>query len=349
MLNREEIAVDSADIKKSLAFDLIHKIHKNGLLLEYASDELKADREYVLAAVRQNGWALQFASAALRADREVVLEGVRKDGRALYYASAALKADREVVLAAVRRNGYALPYVSYSLKADREVVLAAVRQNGNALECAHPDLRADEEVVLEAVKQWNGALIHADDSCKKNRNIAIEVFKFENNLPGWENTDKSLHQFGKAYTDLLFSFVYPFPKDRQLVCSARKILEQCATLFVNKSERINVLADVLNRTESLISNPSKENTQAYQKFTRHITKKPSYGMQQLGKLMMGLSILVAAASAVLAVTCGAIVPVAVACSAVGLFAAGAVLNRTAKKDNHELIEKMDELASKPSI
>eukprot|EP00656_Telonema_subtile_P011531 TRINITY_DN1571_c0_g1_i19.p1 TRINITY_DN1571_c0_g1~~TRINITY_DN1571_c0_g1_i19.p1 ORF type:complete len:145 (-),score=43.98 TRINITY_DN1571_c0_g1_i19:357-791(-) len=45
----------------------------NGRALQHASEELRADREVVLAAVQQDGWALQHASEELRADREFML------------------------------------------------------------------------------------------------------------------------------------------------------------------------------------------------------------------------------------------------------------------------------------
>ena len=49
-----------------------------------------------MAAVRQRGWALNYASPELRADREVVLAAVRQNGRALefaIFASEELRAD----------------------------------------------------------------------------------------------------------------------------------------------------------------------------------------------------------------------------------------------------------------
>ena len=45
---------------------------RSGDELEYASVELRADRDVVLAAVAQNGRALEYASVELRANREVV-------------------------------------------------------------------------------------------------------------------------------------------------------------------------------------------------------------------------------------------------------------------------------------
>ena len=54
----------------------------------------------MLAAVKQYGYALQFASANLKNDREVVLAAVTQNGYVREYASANLQNDREVVLAA---------------------------------------------------------------------------------------------------------------------------------------------------------------------------------------------------------------------------------------------------------
>ena len=48
------------------------EVSNNGRALQYASEELKADKEVVMAAVTNDGLALQYASEELRADKEVV-------------------------------------------------------------------------------------------------------------------------------------------------------------------------------------------------------------------------------------------------------------------------------------
>ena len=103
--------------------------------------------------------ALEYASANLKGDRDVVIEAVKQDGRALKYASAELRGNieksdldyenkmqksKEVVLEAVKQNGRALVYASPELKADREIVLEAVKQHGEALKYASPALRDGE-------------------------------------------------------------------------------------------------------------------------------------------------------------------------------------------------------------
>jgi hypothetical protein len=64
--------------------------------------------ELAKLAVQQNVGALEFASEELRADRELVKLAVQQGGYALQYASEELRADRELVKLAVQQGGYAL-------------------------------------------------------------------------------------------------------------------------------------------------------------------------------------------------------------------------------------------------
>ena len=136
-------------------------MQQDGDALEYASVDLQADREVVLAAVQQRGYALEYASAELKADREFVLAAVQWNGYALQDASAELQADREVVLAAVRQDGLALQHAFAKLRADREIVLAAVEQNGRAFMYA--------SVELQSVRFEVGQLLAAQS---QRRNVA---------------------------------------------------------------------------------------------------------------------------------------------------------------------------------
>jgi ribosomal protein S20 len=48
-------------------------------MLQHASNNLKADREIVLAAVQNNGLAFQHASENLKKDRTIALIAVKKN------------------------------------------------------------------------------------------------------------------------------------------------------------------------------------------------------------------------------------------------------------------------------
>ncbi len=121
----------------------------------------------LLAAVQQNGQALGCAAESLKADRDFVLAAVQQYGWgwALEYAAESLKADRDFVLAAVQQNGQALAYADESLKANRDFVLAAVQQNGQALEYPDERLRDNASFFWHI---WNIPNSKYGDESRKN-------------------------------------------------------------------------------------------------------------------------------------------------------------------------------------
>eukprot|EP00933_Yihiella_yeosuensis_P054170 TRINITY_DN5254_c9_g1_i1.p1 TRINITY_DN5254_c9_g1~~TRINITY_DN5254_c9_g1_i1.p1 ORF type:complete len:345 (-),score=80.64 TRINITY_DN5254_c9_g1_i1:144-1178(-) len=133
--------------------ELLEGISSGVLLLQDLSEELRGDREVVLAAVCVGGWSLEFASYPLRSDREVALAAVECDPLALEHVAESLKHDRQTVLAAVRRNGWALSFASSDLRNDEEIVLSAVSSNPLALQFASSALRSNRNIVKEAVRR----------------------------------------------------------------------------------------------------------------------------------------------------------------------------------------------------
>jgi hypothetical protein len=129
---------------------MLTAVRRDGLALEFASEDLRNDPDVVLAAVTQNGWALKHASAALRSDRGIVLAATRSYCLALTEASEELRSDRDFVVAVVARSGLALQCASSRCRGDKEVALAAVTQDGRSLAHASSELRADEDVLRAA-------------------------------------------------------------------------------------------------------------------------------------------------------------------------------------------------------
>jgi BRCT domain type II-containing protein len=161
---------------------LLAAIEKKGHgVLRYADKSLKADRDFILKAVKQNGDALEYADKALKADRKVILAAVKAQCyNSLYFADKTLRADREVVLAAVKQFGGALENADKTLKADREVVLAAVKEWGGALRYADKALRADREVMLVAASGGGNdrvMLAWAEKSLLADREFVLAAMK----------------------------------------------------------------------------------------------------------------------------------------------------------------------------
>ena len=58
-------------------------VAQNGLALQWASEEMKGERELCMAAVAQNGLYLEHASQKMKGDRELCMAAVAQIGLAL--------------------------------------------------------------------------------------------------------------------------------------------------------------------------------------------------------------------------------------------------------------------------
>lgn len=81
-------------------------------IFQYFDESMRGDKEFVLDVVKKDGMALEFVTNNLKADRDVVLAAVRQNGYALQFAAESLKADKGIILEAVKQNGYALQYAT---------------------------------------------------------------------------------------------------------------------------------------------------------------------------------------------------------------------------------------------
>ena len=117
---------------------VLEAVSRNDLLLAALLPEHRADHKVVLEAVnivmlavREDGLELEFASHELRADREVVLAALSVTGCALQFASEVLRADRSVVHAAVNRDGAGLRFTTPTLQMDTELVRLSKQRRRN--------------------------------------------------------------------------------------------------------------------------------------------------------------------------------------------------------------------------
>jgi CxxC motif-containing protein len=129
--------------------EVLKKVSHDGWALEFASDELKNDKEVVLKAVSNTGWALEFASSKLKNDKEVVMAAVSNYAWALQFASDELINDKEFILTAVSVDDDAFKYTSDELKNDKEVILAAISNEAWALNYVSVESRSDYDIMKE--------------------------------------------------------------------------------------------------------------------------------------------------------------------------------------------------------
>lgn len=183
-------------------------------LLQYASEEIKKDREIILEAIKTNLEKAykyipkechsdrDFALSAIKSaaicitnhdlinsfnqfskyledyndDKEIVMEFVKTKGDKLKYVSDRLKDDKDVVMAAVEQDGFAIKYASEKLKNDKEIILIASK-TFSVLQFVCEDLQNDRNFVLQVVR--NGHNLGIKDKFKKDRDIVLAAVKNE--------------------------------------------------------------------------------------------------------------------------------------------------------------------------
>lgn len=180
--------------------------------IQFVSDDLKDDKELVLAALsKPSSWkflqfvsprlrnskkvvmqviantkkaqkeeqhlALKYASARLRNDRDVVLAAMELSPLALQFASKKLRDDKDFVLSAIKADYKAFEFASDRLKKDRGVVFYAIGRNANSLEFASPEFKNNREAVLFAISKNADALKFASPELKDDRDIVLAAMK----------------------------------------------------------------------------------------------------------------------------------------------------------------------------
>ena len=141
-------------------------LKKGSYALCYVPHELQT-KDWVLLALEGSGMVIQYANEELRHDREIIIKALMSHGESLKEIPEKFKYDKELVLLAVSQIGYAFTYVPEPLTRDREVVIAALKQNGNTFQYIPEDLKSDQSLMLEALKQDQDALVHMPKSIRE--------------------------------------------------------------------------------------------------------------------------------------------------------------------------------------
>ena len=167
-----------ADAPEELKADrdfMTEAVSKNGLALEFASEDLRSDCDLVLTAMGWSTWSahsLKHASEELRADGKFMMRAVRKlGGETLEHASEELRSEREFIMTAVSIDWVALAFASGGLASDRDIVMTAVSSYWGALEFASEELRSDRNLVMTAVSQCWKALRYAAEELRSDSEI----------------------------------------------------------------------------------------------------------------------------------------------------------------------------------
>lgn len=199
----------ASDAVRNIREIVIAAVRENPSMLTKLTEEWKADRDVVLAAVRSRGegYLLGHAAKALRADREVVLQAVKAGDDVVEpfaYADEELQGDPDFVHQIVEIRGSAVTFASPELKRDRRIALAAVQNDGDAFMCINTSLQEDPDFVLEAVRVCGSVLRFVSDELRGNRWIVLEAVQNDGTALQFASQDL------RADADVVFQAVRTF-------------------------------------------------------------------------------------------------------------------------------------------
>jgi hypothetical protein len=157
------------------------------LVLKKASEELRDDRDVVLAAVKAvvpYNKAFLYASSRLQNDKEFFIAALK--GSNWYTVSdlhgflpklSPLRKDREIAMVAIEQlenpdfSHILEELFGENLRSDREIMMMAVSSDGSVLQFASDELKADREIVKTACSRDGCALEFASLSLRADRDI----------------------------------------------------------------------------------------------------------------------------------------------------------------------------------
>ena len=148
-------------------------------------NQFKNDKEFMLALLAYNGTYLEHASDELKADKEIVMAALKSGYRLPYeHVSDALKTDRDFLLEIVSLDAYCLEFFSEELKQDEQIVLAAAKHFGDAaLEFGSEKFKKNKNIITEAVKSSREALSFLAENEKNDKNLVITAVKHHGGSP----------------------------------------------------------------------------------------------------------------------------------------------------------------------
>jgi len=120
--------------------------------LRKAPEELKADRDVVLAAIQQSPQAFKFASDALRADKEVAMAAVSKDVSLVDFMSLDLWEDLDLMMVCVPRRPNMYRHLSHEMRMNRELTWRVCEVTGDFLRHVPLELARDRDLALHTAR-----------------------------------------------------------------------------------------------------------------------------------------------------------------------------------------------------
>ena len=151
-------------------------VKQNGYSLQYASENMKRNREIAFHAVKNYCFAIEFVHKDLLDDMQIINQALEQSGYVLKYFNPEQKKNKKIVSKAIKKNGYALMYAHRSSKKIKFIKkILKYYLGGTSLAYCDKCLRSDKKVVLEAVKTYGYAIKDASKTSKCKQVIKASI------------------------------------------------------------------------------------------------------------------------------------------------------------------------------
>lgn len=165
-------------------------LEQNPKAIVYASAKLKANKEFMLKALKDKGFLTEIiiksASAELKNDKDFIFETLKDKTEVtipiiMEFVNPELKNDKDFMLSLIshENSSMILSYSSDTLKSNKEFVLEAIKiTHGDCVSIASVELRNDVEVMLPAMQMYAFKTLQViGEKLKNNKEIFLIALK----------------------------------------------------------------------------------------------------------------------------------------------------------------------------
>ncbi|WP_422474879.1 DUF4116 domain-containing protein [Endozoicomonas sp. ALB032] len=131
--------------------------------LEFASEKLKNSKKVVMTAINQHGFYLQYAGPKIKDNEEVVKAAITDYPEALGYASERIRSDKNIIQMVIDKHIDHLYYASERVLNDRKYLLDLIAHNSRAFISVAHNLKRDMDFIRSAIHRNRGVVKHVDE------------------------------------------------------------------------------------------------------------------------------------------------------------------------------------------
>jgi len=152
--------------------------------VQWASEEIRGDRDAMLAAIEKDATSFAFASEVLLANRSFVLAAVQRKGECFRCVSEDMQSNLQIAKAAVWQDGVMLDYVRGEARYNHKLLRAAKawwwrsnRAKSVGIRNAPEDIRADKKVMLWWIERYPLYLQFASEALRAARDVVLAAVR----------------------------------------------------------------------------------------------------------------------------------------------------------------------------